>query len=147
MRYLWPAFGWAIFVLRMTLAAPSGLSRFDWLMTIPNVDKLVHIFLFGVQAWLLAWGFGKMDVPKLGFWSVGLSVIFGIVIEIIQPSFGRSADIWDALADGVGAGLAFFYLPKYFQKKQPNSILAYILSDLLCVYGSIAYIIKPIYCL
>lgn len=117
MRYLWPAFGWAIFVLRMTLAAPSGLSRFGWLMAIPNVDKFVHIFLFGVQTWFLAWGFWKNNVPTYGFWSVGLSVVFGIAIEIIQPSFGRSADIWDALADSLGAGLAFFLFTQIFSKK------------------------------
>ncbi|SFC63730.1 VanZ like family protein [Flexibacter flexilis DSM 6793] len=117
LRYGWPAFGWAIFVLRMTLAAPSGLSRFGWLVAIPNVDKFVHIFLFGGQTWWLAWAFLKMNAQKYGFWSVGLSVVFGILIEIIQPSFGRSADIWDALADGVGAGIAFFLFTQIFSKK------------------------------
>lgn len=116
-RYWWPALGWAFFILRMTLAAPSGLSRFSWLMAIPNVDKWVHIFLFGVQAWLLAWGFWQQRTPKIELWSIGISVVFGILVEIIQPSFGRSTDVWDALADAVGALAATFLFMQIFPKK------------------------------
>ena len=59
-----------------------------------GIDKLVHLIAFAALAFPLArtGRFGLIPV------SVGASV-FGGMIELIQPSFGRSADMQDWIAD------------------------------------------------
>ena len=63
-------------------------------------DKLVHLIAFAVLAFPLArtGRFGLLPV------FIGASA-FGGAIELIQPSFNRSADVNDWIADVVGAAL------------------------------------------
>jgi len=65
-----------------------------------GADKLVHLVAFAVLAFPLArtGRFGLLPV------FIGASV-FGGAIEFMQPSFNRSADINDWVADVVGVGL------------------------------------------
>ena len=73
-----------------------------------GADKLMHLMAFAALAFPLArtGRFGLIPV------FIGASA-FGGVIEVFQPSFGRSADIQDWIADiaGVvlGIALALFY--------------------------------------
>ena len=66
-------------------------------------DKLVHLISFATLAFPLArtGRFGLLPV------FIGAS-IFGGAIELIQPSFNRSADVNDWIADIVGAVLGIF---------------------------------------
>ena len=70
-------------------------------------DKVVHLIAFAALAFPLArtGRFGLIPV------FVGASV-FGGLIELIQPSFGRSADMQDWIADiaGVGLGIVLAHL-------------------------------------
>ena len=63
-------------------------------------DKLVHFIAFAALAFPLArtGRFGLIPVV------VGASA-FGGLIEVIQPTFGRSADMQDWIADIVGVAL------------------------------------------
>ena len=71
-------------------------------------DKLVHFIAFAALAFPLAHTgrFGLMPV------FIGASV-YGGAIELIQPSFNRSADVNDWIADvvgvviGIGCGLLY----------------------------------------
>lgn len=69
-------------------------------------DKLVHFGAFAVLAFPLA-RTGRFGLPPV---LIGASA-FGGAIELIQPSFNRSADINDWIADifgvvlGIGLGL------------------------------------------
>ena len=71
-------------------------------------DKLVHFIAFAALAFPLArtGRFGLMPV------FIGASA-YGGIIEIIQPSFNRSADVNDWIADvvgvvlGIGCGLLY----------------------------------------
>ena len=80
---LWP--------LDQPLPAPAGS------------DKIVHFIAFAALAFPLArtGRFGLLPV------FIGASA-FGGIIELIQPSFGRSADMQDWIADiaGVALGIA-----------------------------------------
>ena len=71
-------------------------------------DKLVHFIAFATLAFPLA-RIGRFGViPVL----IGASA-FGAIIELIQPTFNRSADVNDWIADtlgaliGIGLGLAY----------------------------------------
>ena len=71
-------------------------------------DKLVHFIAFAALAFPLA-RTGRLGLlPVL----IGASA-FGAIIELIQPTFNRSADVNDWIADtlgvltGIGLGLAY----------------------------------------
>ena len=77
-------------------------------------DKLVHFIAFAVLAFPLARTGRYGLLPVL----IGASA-FGGAIELIQPSFNRSADLNDWVADivgvilGIGLGLLYRRLRKY----------------------------------
>ena len=76
-------------------------------------DKIVHLIAFAALAFPLArtGRFGLIPV------FVGAST-FGGVIEVVQPSFGRSADMQDWIADiaGVGLGIVLALLYRRLRK-------------------------------
>ena len=85
---LWP--------LEAPPAAPEGL------------DKLVHLIAFAALAFPLA------RTGRIGLLPVFIGAsTFGGAIELIQPSFNRSADVNDWVADVVGVilgiGLGLLY--------------------------------------
>ena len=72
-------------------AAPAG------------TDKIIHIVAFAALVFPLAL------TKRIGLFPLFIfASLFGGIIEIIQPSFGRSADINDWIADSAGVicGLA-----------------------------------------
>jgi membrane associated rhomboid family serine protease len=63
-------------------------------------DKVVHLIAFAALAFPLA------RTGRIGLVPVIIgSSIFGGIIELIQPSFGRSADMQDWIADIAGVAL------------------------------------------
>lgn len=73
-----------------------------------ETDKFIHLIAFAILAFPLARTsrFGLLPV------FIGGST-FGGIIEVLQPSFGRSADLLDWIADiiglALGIALAFLY--------------------------------------
>ena len=74
-------------------------------------DKLVHLIAFAALAFPLA------RTGRIGLLPVFIGAsAFGGAIELIQPSFNRSADINDWVADvvgvalGIGCGLLYRHL-------------------------------------
>jgi VanZ family protein len=65
---------------------------------VPGLDKLAHLLAFGAVAAPLAWRF-----PQHWRRVALIVLVYGGVIEIVQPAFGRSAEWADLLADGIGA--------------------------------------------
>ena len=61
-------------------------------------DKIIHIILFFVLV-LPALSYA----PRSWVWVVPLAIVFGIVIEIIQPYFGRGRELGDVIANAIGA--------------------------------------------
>ena len=76
-------------------------------------DKVVHLIAFAALAFPLA-RTGRIGlIPVL----VGASA-FGGLIEVLQPSFGRSADLQDWIADiaGVALGILLALLYRRFRQ-------------------------------
>ena len=77
-------------------------------------DKLVHFVAFAALALPLA------RTGRFGLLSVFIGAsAFGGVIELIQPSFNRSADINDWVADvvGVALGIGFGLLYRQLSRR------------------------------
>ena len=76
-------------------------------------DKVVHLVAFAALAFPLA------RTGRFGLIPVFLGAsAFGGLIELIQPSFGRSADMQDWIADiaGVGLGIVLALLYRRLRK-------------------------------
>lgn len=61
-------------------------------------DKIYHLIAFGALTFPSAMLAPRLCGPMLAF-----AIIFGGVIEIIQPNLGRSGEWGDFLADAAGA--------------------------------------------
>jgi fumarate hydratase subunit alpha len=66
---------------------------------LPFGDKGAHFIAYGVASWLLVFSFG-LNYSTLIFIATSL---LGLLIEVIQPHFGRSFDIWDLVVNCTGA--------------------------------------------
>lgn len=63
----------------------------------PLTDKQLHFLAFAALALPLGW-----VRPRWVLWLVPVALAYGGLIELVQPSVGRSADWGDLLADGLG---------------------------------------------
>jgi VanZ family protein len=76
-----------------------------------DYDKLIHMGIYGVFAFLLFRGFRLRRVPAslaiAGWLTLGICTAYGASDEFHQLFVpGRSCDVFDLLADLLGAGLA-----------------------------------------
>lgn len=96
----------AALILWGTLKPPgSGEGSF------PLTDKQAHALAFTLLVLPLSVAVPRL-IPKLAI----SALIFGGMIELIQPSFGRSGDWGDWVADAVG--IAVGVLPGFWQKRK-----------------------------
>ncbi len=104
--YRAPAIGWGFFILYACLAPADNLDP-GWNIEIS--DKLVHFVLY--FSWVVLLYFGssrgygrKLSRQKIGvYWSAAVTI--GATIEYLQGwmGLGRSADLYDAIANSAGA--------------------------------------------
>jgi VanZ family protein len=128
LRYNLLAFSWALFIL-IVCAIPGNhipqLRFIDWL----KPDKIVHLILFGVLSFLLIRAFQQQtSFPFLykhaRLYAILFSSIYGVVIELLQQYFfiKRSGEIFDAVADAVGALLGMLFFNYLMKKKLAKKI-------------------------
>lgn len=87
--------GWALVIAWLAFRPSTGLeSGLPW-------DKANHAAAFVVLTVLT--GRGWPDLPRIVLVLIMLAA--GVGIELVQglPQIGRDADVWDVVADGVGA--------------------------------------------
>ncbi|MGO4820410.1 MULTISPECIES: VanZ family protein [unclassified Flavobacterium] len=117
------ALAWTVIILFLCLVQSDELP----VINVVNLDKYIHAFLHFVftSLWIL---FFKTQVKNANkykplFVSFMLSVVLGIIIELLQQQFTttRSADTFDVLANISGATLAAFLVLFYDRYKHSNS--------------------------
>jgi hypothetical protein len=122
---LWcAAFGTVIGTIAYSLGpVPAALNEF------PLADKVFHACAYGAITftWLLAavWRPGRGDgvIPKDGPAVVICAVLFGLAIEVAQHFVDRSADVFDGVADAMGAlvGLAIWAAIRALSRETPRA--------------------------
>ena len=103
-KTIWPTLIWAAFVfLMLTLHFPRF--KRERAFPIPHADKLVHIFLFYVLAFLFLLFLIKKHTQRSFhlFMAVCFVTVYGIALEYVQLYTGRDFDVWDMVADAIGA--------------------------------------------
>lgn len=126
LRRLWPALVWALIIMLLTglpgTYFPEVTSFWEWL----TPDKAIHIFIFGVQAFLLLFAFGEqysLVRNRLVYSSLLIiTILFALLTEVLQAYvfIGRDGNVYDFIADVVGVGVGFVAYILYFKKKKVN---------------------------
>ena len=122
-RYFWPSIVWAIFVL-ILCGLPGKdfpeLSFLEWL----SPDKIAHLFLFGVQCFLLLKGFRLIKQSSRFYknavlYSLTLSITYGVLVEVLQTYvfIERNGDVRDAIANAIGAFLGVWFYRRLNKRK------------------------------
>lgn len=111
---LLPGLLWTMLIALLTLIPgnyiPKVTTFLDWL----GPDKIVHLFIFGVYAYLLIVGFSKQ---KLDLFTSKNAVLSGLLIGMVFAFFtevmqrfvipGRNGSYLDFLADLLGLALGY----------------------------------------
>ncbi len=122
LRRLWPSIIWAIIILVLVGTPgnyfPEVVTFWDWL----SPDKVIHLVIFGIQAYLLLYGF-NIKCYSIGSFLISSSIIFLVAIafsgltEILQTYVfvGRYGNVYDFIADALGVifGFVAYYLHNY----------------------------------
>ncbi len=98
---------------------PESSGPIQALEQVPVSDKLEHMAGYAALAFLPALHEGRRRLV----WMAIFAVAVGILIEFIQPSFGRDFEIGDMVADagGVAAGLLLAGLLRRVSWSGPGS--------------------------
>lgn len=102
-----PAMGWASFIFLLSTRQAGDLPP-PWIL---SNDKVVHAVMFGLQSLLIYYAVRKGH--RRSAWAAAgagffLAALYGATDEIHQlwtPT--RVADVWDWVADAVGAACVF----------------------------------------
>jgi len=84
----------------------------------PNADKVVHLSMHAMMAFLLSWNIQpKHWASKKALFLCFFAILYGTVIELLQEfmALGRSFDFWDIVANSAGV---FIGLTGYFMLKK-----------------------------
>lgn len=107
-QWKWMSLVWLMLTTILLVMPGSALPKSNLFSSIPEFDKLVHIFLFAV---LTALSLKALQPSKLfGLLLLILIVIlYGVLIEYVQMYFTttRSFDERDIVADAIGAILGW----------------------------------------
>lgn len=120
---MWPSFGWAIILLILSGYPGNRLPKIR-LWGPFGFDKLVHVGIYLVFAYLLALGFVK-QTKNLRLHANGktfaviIAVSYGIFMEFLQFTIfiNRSAELGDVIADLVGAIFGILLFTITLEKK------------------------------
>ncbi len=125
----YPGIAWFFLVLIAICLPGYDLPKVDqWLIEI-NFDKLIHVGLFAVLAYLFMHPLIKSSLlqnEKRNYLiKIAIAtIIWGITTEFIQKFLvpGRSFTLGDCLADGLGGIVALFYSKWRLHKTQQSSL-------------------------
>lgn len=118
-KFLILAITWTVLITVASLISFNSVPK----VKIIGNDKLVHFIFYLV--FVILWGLAnKKTYFKIKYeWLIVLfAIVYGIVIEVLQGVLTqtRQADIYDALANSLGAVIGFFGLycvkNKFFNK-------------------------------
>jgi len=107
-KFLYFAFFWSIFIGYICLIT---IKKTPVLVSIPFKDKIVHFLFYFILFYLWKKALNVKEI-KNQIKIVFVVVLYGIIIEVFQGIFtsDRHADIFDVLANTLGAVSAFVFL-------------------------------------
>lgn len=116
LKYSFPALLWATVIIFLTLLPAAAMPEVPAWQLI-SFATASHAVVFFILALLLRFGFKKQTAFDFlhrhsGWATLIFSVLFGVLIEILQSvmGWGRQGDLMDVVSNSIGtvAGIAFF---------------------------------------
>ncbi|MFB6455695.1 VanZ family protein [Chitinophaga sp. Hz27] len=107
LRYFIPAIAWLVLIMVLCTLPGRDIPTNSFFEKV-HFDKFVHFGLFGGIVFFLSlaiWWQRKKISPALLLLFVVFAAAYGLAIEFIQKYYaeGRSFDMYDVLADTIGA--------------------------------------------
>ncbi len=123
-----PGIAWFFLILILICIPAYDLPKVDkWLIEI-NFDKLIHVGLFAVLAYLFMNPIAKSALSKREKWHYFIKIaiavaLWGLVTELIQKFFipSRSFILSDWLADALGGFIALLFCKSLLSQMQKPS--------------------------
>ncbi len=114
---------WFIICTVLLTLPGSTLPSENWMGKIA-LDKWIHVFLFGVMAFLACWAIfkiNKKNTRQRSYFIIAglLCIAYGVIMEYVQKYYvpNRSFDPGDIIADAIGSVLGTVYsIRKYIKK-------------------------------
>lgn len=119
----WPAVLWSAIVIILLCIPGSDLPDEASFFEIPFFDKWVHFGIFALLVTLWCWAISfkkpQLKLVKKFILITIASILLGYLMELVQKYLipNRDYDLWDVLADGIGAVTGFLISLKVFIKK------------------------------
>ncbi|NJM78584.1 MAG: VanZ family protein [Flavobacterium sp.] len=109
--YLIIAIAWTLLLTYLCL---TSIKKEPFLPSITNKDKIVHFLFYFIFVLFWSRAFKSISLRKL-LVIVLIAIVYGIIIEVLQSMFtvSREADVYDVLANAIGALTAFIFLQFY----------------------------------
>jgi VanZ family protein len=121
------ALAWTVFIF-ILMAIPGKMLPNENMTSIPNLDKYVHIILFGgfVYLWSSFYASKKdrnFNLNKRFFICLLIACLYGVATEFMQKYFipNRDYDIYDIAADSTGAFIAYIIVLLTFSGIKQNA--------------------------
>ncbi len=124
LRKFWPALLWSSIILLLTGLPgkdfPKITTFWGWL----EPDKAVHLFIFGILAFLILFGFREQYFNSskrylFGLGAIIATAVYGLITEVMQyyVFVGRDGSRFDFFADTVGAIIGWTLFIYLYRKK------------------------------
>jgi VanZ family protein len=120
-EHIWLAIMWSLITL-ILLCLPGSVLPSHGLFSLPFIDKIAHLGLFGglVFFWSLYYYFHRRPniiTVRLSWTIVFCSFLFGVIMEFVQENFipNRSFDVGDIIADLAGSLIGYLITHWYIR--------------------------------
>ena len=110
---------WSLVILIGSITPGNYIPKTDFTFFDPN--SLAHFLFYAILVFLtLKWKKVNSNQRSLAVYTFCFTVIYGILIELIQGNFipGRFGDIYDVIMNTIGSiiGLVFYFFSKKITK-------------------------------
>ncbi len=85
-----------------------------------GADKIGHAAAYAVLCLLLAWNVRSPARPVQLVGSALGAVLFGALVELVQPLTGRSCDLADVATNALGVGVALLLIALWGRVRRAN---------------------------
>jgi VanZ family protein len=122
LSHRFPSVAWTLLIF-ILLALPGSVLPNEKHFSIPQLDKMVHVVLFGSFVFLWSFYFSTKktneNLRKKYLRITIIACIYGYVMELIQKYFipNRDYDIYDVAADVLGAIIGYVVLRIFVDRR------------------------------
>lgn len=109
---------WALLILYLSLANLNDNELVKELF-FPYSDKIAHIGVYAIFTFLLM---SEYKMKKKQLLPLFIAIVYGVLMEFLQYALTtyRSLELFDILANTIGAFAAWYIYKKYFTNLKPH---------------------------